>query len=256
MFRAVALAALAAGFAAQPALATYYPQDYYPQCPLVPAPNVLQNPSWESGLNPWQYSWYATGTDSDDASNGSKEITIPTGLAQAWMYQTVSGLTVGESYEFKVDWKGRWPSAPSGWERKCNIGIFHDKVNTNSAVVYKQFKITKSSNSWKTLKGTYKVSSASVKFIVYSSCDDDYGAPFYSRFDNAVLRKQHGERVCASTTSTTSTAATTSTQATDTYPVVSLTTSSVVTTSTAAPTTTSSTASSDTYTVITLSTTS
>lgn len=211
MLRNVALSALVVAFSTQTVAAP--PQSHHddpvPIC--IVGDNLVQNPSWESGSTEgWQHSFGRNPDQVQGAYADTHRLVVPANSIHRWASQTLSSMTVGETYEFSLAWKGELPSKASTESfRDCTVAIHHDSINHDTTIASQDYTIIKSSGAeWHTVQGSYKVTQSDLTLYISSICPGRYEKGLSTRFDNVAMRKR---AVCASngSSSTTTTIAST-----------------------------------------------
>ncbi|KAH8668743.1 hypothetical protein BX600DRAFT_435262 [Xylariales sp. PMI_506] len=167
-------------------------------CRGEPGPNLLSNPSWEDGLDPWKYDFPGPHeptwcTDTDGSTDGKYELSITGCSAHGVVHQSVSKAPKGPlTYSF--DWRASIPHSPEDCKVTCTVSLSagsgpplasEDKVFDAESPV-----------AWHTLSGTYHPEGSGdgdVDFEINIKCDSDDEVDFTINIDNAVC---HEADVC------------------------------------------------------------
>ncbi|KAI1737851.1 hypothetical protein F4680DRAFT_427240 [Xylaria scruposa] len=155
-------------------------------CFTESSPNLLVNPSWENGLDGWNYIYPHT-LSTAQASDGTTSLMSTAVYSYNLVTQTVNDLVVGTQYDFSIDFNIIVTNV--GLVESCTMYLLHDSVSSSSIIALKSGVYNLHSNQgWQTLAGQYTATSSSTTFEVYTICSP-YRIPQISIYiDNAILR--------------------------------------------------------------------
>ncbi|KAI0438191.1 hypothetical protein F4803DRAFT_569825 [Xylaria telfairii] len=156
-------------------------------CSTENAPNLLVNPSFETGVDGWSTNFGLTAS-TDCASDGTHSLKSSAVYAANVLSQTVNDLAVGTEYEFSIDYRIAVTDYAYITET-CTAYLYHDSLSYANLFGSKVASYTINSDKiWITLSGKYTATSSSTLFGFYVACTP-YRLPQISIYaDNAIVR--------------------------------------------------------------------
>ncbi|KAF4944428.1 hypothetical protein FSARC_14678 [Fusarium sarcochroum] len=177
-------------------------------CSEQASKNLLANPSWESGLPGWSYSYSGAGLSSEH-TDGVQSVYTPGTVILGQIFQTVQDLQIGVEYSASVDYMP-FMDPSTTLQKTCLAYLIHDEALTSNIISYKTMVVNRNTNSWNTLAGTYKPTKSTMVFRLISNCGTPATPLFRFYWDNAIFKGPPTE-VCTTSLSPTSTTEATTT---------------------------------------------
>ncbi|RAO73482.1 uncharacterized protein BHQ10_009494 [Talaromyces amestolkiae] len=161
--------------------------------------NLLSNPSWEDGLSPWSY-YYPRTTTTAQAIDGSQSLLTSGVYPFQYIYQTISGLVPGTTYQASVDFMVVITNAAI--TEFCTVDLYHDSASAANLINGNTASYRSTNSQWLTLSGPFTATTESHIFGIYITCSPYRIAQVAIYIDNAKFILDTTTQACTTTTRT------------------------------------------------------